>query len=58
MIMKLQKRENSKSSVERMDRGWYQMMGMKYPIIPARKWKKICQKAYYEGMSDICPCGY
>lgn len=56
--MKLQKRENSKSSVERMDRGWYQMMGMKYPIIPARKWKKICQKAYYEGMSDICPCGY
>ena len=56
--MKLQKRENSKATAERMDRGWYQMMGLKYPIIPARKWKKMCVAAAAEAMADVCPCGY
>ena len=53
--MKLQKRPNSKRSTESMDRSYYQIIGKKYPIIPARKWKKMCQAAYYEMMADICP---
>ena len=56
--MKLQKRPNSKATMERMDRGYYQMIGKKYPIISARKWKKMCQAAYNEYMSELCPCGY
>jgi hypothetical protein len=58
LIMKLQKRPNSKATMERMDRGYYQMIGKKYPIVSARKWKKMCQAAYNEYMAELCPCGY
>ena len=53
--MKLQKRANSKSTAERMDRDFCKMMGIKYPIIPARKYAKMAKSAYFEHLSDVCP---
>jgi hypothetical protein len=53
--MKLQKRTNSKSYAEAADRAFCRMMGVKYPIISARKWKKIQQIAEAEYLSTVCP---
>ena len=55
MSKKLQRRENSKRSLEQFDRGFCRVMGQKYPIIPARLTKRIAERMNAEFLSEVCP---